>query len=454
MVPTSLNRQLLYRLTIPLIVLMVIDGLISYGLALHFSQRAFDALLYDSARSLATQVKFVAGRATLDLPRSALEIFEWDVMDRTFYAVNSDRHGLILGHRDFPRPPSRPAKNLEPFFFNAEFGGESIRAVVIRLPTQDDVILVDVGETLAKRRGLTNELLVSMLVPQLLLVIAAVLLLWLGIRGGLAPLDAVAADIEKRDANDLRPIADTGPTEVRPLTRALNEMLRALTAAHDSQRRFISNAAHQLRSPLAALQVQAERALRESEPAVHAQALEHVVSGVGRVAHLARQLLTLARAEPDGMPSERLEKLDLALIARELTADWVPRALAQGADLGYSGDESGAIIVGDAALLREMLANLLDNALRYGGQGVRITVDIRIAGQIVLFVEDDGSGIPPESRDAVFDRFVRLPGSHGDGCGLGLAIVREIAGLCHGKAVIREGSTGKGTCVEVSFPRG
>jgi two-component system sensor histidine kinase TctE len=454
MAPTSLHRQLLHRLTIPLIVLLVIDGLISYGLALHFSQRAYDAVLYDSARSLATQVKFVAGRATLDLPRSALEIFEWDVMDRTFYAVNSDRHGLILGHSDFPRPPSMPVRDLEPFFFDAEFGGESIRAAVIRLPTEDDVILVGVGETLAKRHTLTNEVLVSMLVPQLVLVIAAVLLLWLGIRGGLAPLDAVAADIEKRDPSDLRPIADTGPTEVRPLTRALNEMLRALTAAHASQRRFISNAAHQLRSPLAALQVQAERALRESEPAVHAQALEHVVIGVGRVAHLARQLLTLARAEPDGLPSERLEKVDLALIAREVTSDWVPRAIAQGADLGYSGDESGAFIEGDAALLRELLANLLDNALRYGGRGARITVDMRIAEEIVLFVEDDGPGIPAESRDSVFDRFVRLPGSHGDGCGLGLAIVREIASLCRGSVSIREGSAGKGTRVEVRFPRG
>ncbi|MFM9967719.1 MAG: sensor histidine kinase [Burkholderiales bacterium] len=453
MAPTSLHRQLLYRLTLPLIVLMVVGGLISYRLALHFSQRAYDAVLYDSARSLATQVKFVAGRATLDLPRAALEIFEWDVMDRTFFAVNSERHGLILGHPDFPRSPLAPTGDLQPLFFDAEFGGEAIRAVMIRLPTQDDVILVGVAETIAKRRELTNEVLFSMLVPQLVLLIAAVLVLWMGIRGGLAPLDAVAGDIEKRDPNDLRPIADTGPIEVRPLTRALNEMLRALTAAHASQRRFISNAAHQLRSPLAALQVQAERALRESEPAVHAQALTQVVSGVGRAAHLARQLLTLARAEPDGLPSDRLEKVDLALVAREVTSDWVPKAMAQGSDLGFSGDESGAWVAGDAALFREMLTNLIDNALRYSGPGARVTVGVRATQDIVLFVEDDGPGIPMESRHAVFDRFVRLPSSHTDGCGLGLAIVREIATLCSGKATIQDSSMGKGARVEVSFPR-
>ena len=454
MVPTSLHRQLIYRLTVPLIMLLVIDGLISYGLALHFSRRAYDAILYDSARSLATQVKFVAGRATLDLPRAALEIFEWDVMDRTFFAVNSERHGLILGHRDFPKAPALASGDLEPYFFNSDFQGEAIRAVVIRLPTPSDVILVEVGETLAKRRGLTTEVLVSMLMPQIVLVFAAVMLLWQGIRGGLAPLEAVAAEIERRDPGDLRPFPDAGPTEVRPLTTALNAKLRALTAAQASQRRFISNAAHQLRSPLAALQVQTERALRESEPEIHAKALEHVVTGVRRVAHLARQLLTLARAEPDVTASARLEPLDLAAVAREVTAEWVPQALAQGADLGFAGDESGAIIQADAALLREMIANLIDNALRYGDKGVRVTVEVHAAQEIGLFVEDDGPGIPLEARDSVFDRFVRLPGSHGDGCGLGLAIVLEIATLCRGRAAIRDAVSGKGTRVEVMFPRG
>ena len=453
MAPTSLHRQLLYRLTVPLILLLVVDGLISYGLALHFSRRAYDAVLYDSARSLATQVKFIAGRATLDLPLAALEILEWDVMDRTFFAVNSDRHGLILGHRDFPKAPALAPGDLEPYFFDADFQGESIRAVVIRLPTPSDVILVEVGETLAKRQTLTREMLVSMLAPQLVLVAVAVLLLWLGIRGGLAPLDAVAAEIERRDPSDLRPFPDSGPTEVRPLTSALNAMLRALTAAQASQRRFISNAAHQLRSPLAALQVQAERALRESEPAIHAQALASVVTGVRRVAHLARQLLTLARAEPEVLANERLEKIDLAVLAREVTAEWVPQALAQGSDLGFAGRESGAIIRGDAPLLREMLVNLIDNALRYGGDGVRVTVEVSAGQDIGLSVEDDGPGIPADAREAVFDRFVRLPNSHGDGCGLGLAIVREIASSCHGRAVISDALSGSGTRVEVTFPR-
>ena len=453
MAPTSLHRQLLRRLTLPLIALLFVDGLVSYGLALYFSERAYDAVLYDSARSLATQVKFVSGRAIVDLPQSALEIFEWDVMDRTFFAVSSERHGLILGNRNFPKPSMLPDRDLEGHFYDAAFEGEAIRAVAIRLPTPSDVILVEVGETLAKRGVLTTEMLAAMMVPQLVLVLLAVLLLRLGIHGGLAPLDAVAAEIKRRDPADLRPFPEIGPTEVRPLTSALNAKLLALTLAQASQRRFISNAAHQLRSPLAALQVQTERALRESEPAIHAKALEHVVTGVRRVAHLARQLLTLARAEPDVTASARLEALDLAVVAREVTAEWVPQALAQGADLGFAGDESGAIIQGDAALLREMIANLIDNALRYGDEGARVTVEVHAAEEIGLFVEDDGPGIPLEARESVFDRFVRLPGSHGDGCGLGLAIVLEIATLCRGRAAIRDAVSGKGTRVEVMFPR-
>jgi two-component system sensor histidine kinase TctE len=291
-----------------------------------------------------------------------------------------------------------------------------------------------------------------MLAPQLLLALAAVFTLRMGIRGGLAPLNAVAEHIEKRSPDDLRPLGEVGPSEVRPLTRALNELLRALAAAHTSQRRFIANAAHQLRSPLAALQLQAERALRDTDPATHAQVLEHVVAGARRVAHIARQLLTLARAEPEATAQQRFVELDVVRLAQEVTSEWVPRALAEGVDLGYEGDESGAPIRGDPQLLRELLSNLIDNALRYGSPGGRVTVRAQAQDRVVLSVEDDGPGIPPHWRASVFDRFIRLPGSHGEGCGLGLAIVKEIAALHGGTAEITDGENHKGVRIIASFP--
>jgi two-component system sensor histidine kinase TctE len=451
----SLHRQLMRRLSVPLLALLVLDAVGSYWLALHFSQRAYDAGLYDSARSLAQQVKIVAGRATVELPREALEIFEWDVLDRTYFAVNSGRSGLVLGHADFPAPPEPPERELEPHFYDASLGGEPIRAVAIRLPALDDRITVLVGETLAKRNSLTEEILVAMLLPQLILALVAMALLRVGIRGGLAPLEEVAEHIEQRSLRDLRPLAEAGPAEVRPLTRALNELLGALAAAQTSQRRFIANAAHQLRSPLAALQLQAERALRDSDPATHAQALEHVVTGAGRVAHIARQLLTLARAEPESSAEQRFSDVDLVMLAQDVTSNSVPEALARGVDLGYEGDEPGPGIRGDPALLRELVANLIDNALRYGRPKGRVTVSVSggMGGgsRPQLIVEDDGPGIPGEWRDAVFDRFIRLPGSHGEGCGLGLAIVKEIALLHGGSAAIGTGEGGGGARVTVTF---
>ncbi len=448
----SLHRQLMQRLTVPLILLLVLDGIVSYWMALHFSQRAYDAGLYDSARSLATQVKFISGRATVDLPREALEIFEWDVLDRTYFAVNSARYGLVMGHRGFPAPSQLPARDLEPYYYDSVFEGESIRAVAIRLPTPSDQITILVAETLAKRNSLTEEVLIAMLAPQLILALAALLALRVGIRGGLAPLDAVAEHIEKRSPRDLQPLVDVGPSEVRPLTRALNELLRALAAAQSSQRRFIADAAHQLRSPLAALQLQAERALRDADPATHAQALEQVVAGARRIAHMARQLLTLARAEPEASAEQRFTELDVLALAREVTADWVPQALERGVDLGYEGEESGGFIRGDPQLLRELLSNLIDNALRYGRPRGRVTVKAKASDGIVLSVEDDGPGIPAQYRGTVFDRFIRLPGSHGDGCGLGLAIVKEIASLHGGTASIADGEGGQGVRITVSLP--
>ncbi len=451
----SLRRKLMWRLTVPLIVLLSLESVVSYGLALKFSESAYDAGLYDSARSLAQQVKFISGKATLSLSSEALEIIQWDALDRTYFLVESARYGPVLGHAGLPQPPARPSRDLEPVFYDAFYEGQPIRAVAVALPVEADWISILVGETLAKRNVLTREIVLSIFIPGLLLTLVALWLLRRGIREGLAPLGTVAQQIESRKPSDLTPIRDVGPLEVRPLVRALNELLQQLSAAHASQRRFIANAAHQLRTPLAALQVQSERALAESNPEAHAQALQRVASGTMRVAHVCRQLLTLARAEPESDARDRFARFDLAAMVREVTSSWVPQALESDVDLGYSGPDEPVWVHGDAALLTEALSNLIDNALRYGNIGGRITagVEVPVADmqKTVMYVEDNGAGIPVEHSHSVFDRFVRLPGSHGEGCGLGLAIVREIATLHGGEAAISQGEGG-GTRVNVLLP--
>lgn len=455
----SLRRKLMWRLAAPLILMLTLESAVSYGLALHFSTRAYDAGLYDSARSLAQQVKLVSGRATLSLPSEALEIIQWDVLDRTYFSVESARQGPVLGHVGLPHPAVRPKDNLVPVFFDAYYLGEPVRAVAIQLPVAEDRITIMVAETLGKRNVMTREIVLSMLLPGLLLTLVALWLLRKGIRAGLSPLGTVAREIGNRNPADLTPIQDNGPLEVRPLIRALNELLHKLAAAHASQRRFIANAAHQLRTPLAALQMQSERALAESNPEAHAQALQSVAAGTLRVAHICRQLLTLARAEPESDARERFARLDLGALVRDITAARVPQALENDVDLGYAGPDEPVWVQGDAALLGEALANLIDNALRYGSAGGRITTGVELpagepgdAGQrTVMFVEDNGPGIAPEYRQNVFDRFVRLPGSPGEGCGLGMAIVREIAELHGGLASIADGEDG-GARVNVVLP--
>ena len=436
-----------------MLVLLVLDGIASYWLAVYFSERAYDSGLYDSARSLATQVKIVDGEVTVDLPREALEIFQWDISDRTYFAVTSRRRGLIIGYRAFPQPAVLPVRELDPTYYNTFIGGEPVRAVAVRLAVPDDQVNVLVGETMKKREGLTREILVAILAPQLLLALVTLLLLRQGVQSGLAPLGAVARHIERRNPQDLQAFPEMGPTEVLPLIRALNQLLLALAAAQSAQKRFIANAAHQLRSPLAALQLQAERALRDINPATHSQALQSVVVGAGRVAHIARQLLTLARAEPESSANDRFGDVDVVALAREVTSDWVPKALAEGADLGYEGEDSGPAIRGDAPLLREALSNLIDNALRYGKTKGRITVRASAKDAVEFSVEDDGPGIPKHWRDSIFDRFIRLPGSRGEGCGLGLAIVKEIALLHGGTVQIADGEGMQGVRISVRFPR-
>jgi two-component system sensor histidine kinase TctE len=240
---------------------------------------------------------------------------------------------------------------------------------------------------------------------------------------------------------------------VRALVGAMNDLLERLSAALSAQQRFITDAAHQLRTPLAGLRTQTELALRQDDPEEVRRTLRQIDTATARTTHLVNQLLSLARAEPDANRLSAPQALDLVQIARETTTEWVPRALARNIDLGFDSGAASAPIGGDAVLLKEMLNNLLDNAIRYSPPGRQVTVNVTTDGATALLsVEDNGPGIPPDERERVFERFHRLLGSGADGCGLGLAIVREIA-FGHGATVrLEPGANAQGTRVTVAFP--
>jgi two-component system sensor histidine kinase TctE len=313
--------------------------------------------------------------------------------------------------------------------------------------------VVRVAETKEQRTALAREIILSVVLPQLLLVVFAGVVVWHGVLRGLAPLQRLQRALAERSYVDRSPVSAEGvPGEVRPLVLSINELLARLDRALTLQSRFIADAAHQLKTPIAALRAQLDVALREPEPARLREAVEAAYPGLERLSRLASQLLSLARNEPEAAGAVRQEPLDLDALGLEVATRWVPEALKRGIDLGFESAGAPVAVRGDASRLRELLDNLLDNAVRYTREGGRITVRVRAAPQPMLDVSDDGPSIPPAERERVFERFHRLLGTSSDGSGLGLAIAREIAHL-HGADIgLSEDTDGVGNTFSVAFP--
>lgn len=452
--PQSLRAQLLLRLTLPLTLVVLLDAGVSYFVAMHYADLAYDRWLLDSAKSLAQQVKAQKDKLTFELPPIAVEVFRWDDVDKTFFKVESEEAGFMAGDHNLPSPKLETMTKEQPYFYDALMQGKKVRVVsVLTLPkSSHEEVLVSVAETLNKRRGMMNEILLAVVVPQLLLVLITGLHIWTGINRGLKPLRDLAKIIAARTARELDPIPDAGvPLEVRSLTHTINALLQRLAQAMATQQRFIENAAHQLRTPLAGLKLQAERALRAGDLDTMRPALHHINNAADRVAHLSSQLLVLAQSETLTQSGKDLQALDLVKLCRQCCMEWVPKALEQGMDLEFEAPERPLMLRGNETLLRELLNNLVDNALRYGNPQGRILINLEANPTPVLRVEDNGPGISAEQLDNVMERFYRIPGSKGDGCGLGLAIVKEIADLHHARVRIGLARSGSGTQVEVDF---
>ncbi|MGH8663053.1 MAG: sensor histidine kinase [Burkholderiales bacterium] len=442
---------------LPLSIALICSALVVYKLASDFVTEAYDRALYDSALDLSRRLRLRDGRLTVDLPPAAADMLEIDDIDRVYYAVRNDDGSLVGGAADLPRP--QPSENRRPDYYYASYLGQGMRLVALRVPYDPDnetmFAQVIVGETLVRRRLLADEIWVAVALSQLVLIAMICISVYLGVGHGLLPLGRLRAQIEARSHRDLTPLDEPRtPREVRPLVHAINELLQRLQGAIVSQQRFIADAAHQLRTPLAGLRTHAELALREQDLAGVRERVRALMQATDRSARLAHQLLALALAEPEASAAAPMSAVDLVAIARDVTAEWVPQALAHQLDLGLAAAAGDLRIRGNAVLLRELVVNLVDNAIRYTQPGGRITVGVQHdAATVTLSVEDDGPGIPPADRERVFERFQRLAENRTEGCGLGLAIVREI-GQAHAAEVrIGDGASGKGTRVSIRFAR-
>lgn len=453
--PVSLRRQLLLWLLAPLLGLFLAGASVTYLIAVKFANGAYDVGLYDSARSISQQVRTAGGLATLALPREALEILASDPYDRVWFKVAQADGRFVAGDRDVPIAPTDCATPGRVAYFDASIRRDAVRVACYAAPSDgaSAPYVVYAGETLVKRERLTQQILVATLVPQFVLICLAGLIVWFGIGRGLIPLARLSDALRRRDHRDLSRVTEEGaPREVIPLTHAINDLLGRLEAALSAQRRFVADAAHQLRTPLAGLLAHTERALASHDESMLRSSLEQLATSARRANRLANQLLSLARAEPDAAAGESDERIDLAALARDVCGEWVPTALASGADLGYEGDDGPVCVDGDRTLLGELIGNLVDNALRYGPAGCVVTVRVGAVPAPTLRVEDDGPGIPESERERVLQRFYRVPGSPLGGCGLGLAIVSEIAARHAAKLSIGSADAGRGTAVTVEFP--
>jgi two-component system, OmpR family, sensor histidine kinase TctE len=448
----SLRVSLLLRLGGALILLLALDAVASYFTALHFANLVYDRWLIDSTHSLAQAVRTTHGQVVFDLPAVGLEVFQFDEVDKTYYRIQSASRGLIAGEAALPLQELSPIGAIR--LANGTVHGQEVRLVWIRIAPADsqDVVTVTVAETLIKRATLTREILLVMVAPQVALLAIALLLAWLGVSRGLKPLTDLAREIEARDHHYLAPVSESGlPREARVLATRINELIARLGTVIGAQKRFVADAAHQLRTPLAAVLLHAERAERAADPQSERLALRALHGAVERAARLIQQLLTLARTEPEATAAVEFGRVDLTALARRVGEEWIARALEQELDFGLVVPQEPVWVRGDERLLSELLSNLIDNAFRYGRADGRVTLTVDAEGAPRLTVEDDGPGIPAAERQKIFERFYRLPSAGGDGCGLGLSIVHEIALLHDAQVEVSSGDAGRGARFSVRF---
>jgi two-component system sensor histidine kinase TctE len=453
--PKSLRAQLLRQILVPLLLILVVGSLMTFAIARHISNLVHDQWLLDSAMTIAQQLKAKNGDVALDLPKPAMEMFHWDRLDRIFLEITAESQGVILKNATFPSLPGEKPALGEHFYYDASIEGEDVRIVALALTTiglPTVAVQVQVAETLHKRQEITEMIILFLAPLQIAIQLLASSFTWSAITHNVRQLDDIAGRLVGYDLDKLLPISDaeSGPLEIKPLVAALNGLIHKLDESQSNQRRFIANAAHQMRTPLAALQVQTQRALRERDPFKHSEALEDALMAVTRLRHVVQQILTLARSEPNTQGILAMMPLDLAGMARREVERWTDQALEHEIDLGYDGPGGAVLINGEVSLLRELIGNLLDNAIRYTFHGGTVTLTISQSPPR-LSIEDDGPGIPEDEQQRVFERFYRLSSSTNEGCGLGLSIAKEIAARHGALLTLRTAAGGHGTIAEIIF---
>lgn len=454
----GLKRRLAIWLFGVLSALLVVDAWLSYSDALGAANQAYDRSLSASVKGIAERVYATESEVVVDIPYSALELFEAGSSDRLFYSVGVPGEAAITGYEGLPLPET--IEPNVPVFYDGIYKGQQLRLGAMLKPLYrkefPKPVLVVIGETINTRQEVVHHLFSREVARKALLVVVALAVALFATMIAVQPIDNLGQAIRERPDDDLTPIDAVGvPHEVKPLVDAINLHMERIGAMLEARRRFITDAAHQLRTPLAVLNTQAEYALRQHSESDMRPAIEALHHSLGSAIRLTNQLLSLSRAEPiNGLMAAR-QPVDIVAVARDMVVELLPLAERKGIDLGFEGGAAPLVVAGHPVLLRELVANLVDNALRYTPEGGIVTVAVDLAPEAAsmarIRVIDNGPGIPAQFREQVFLRFFRLDGGDYTGSGLGLSIVREIVHGHDGEISLAD-VPGGGLLVEVRLP--
>lgn len=454
----SLTVRLLGVIILPLCGLALFLGI---GGALVISksvETVNDRILAATSRGIADSLSIEEGEISLDLPPATFGMLEDVERDNVYYNVRYGNH-ILTGYSDLPDIAPRGMADLQVKFGDARFRGKDIRVIAEgrRLAGLSEPVVVEVAETMNARRITEGEMLRYLAILEATLIALTLLLLPIAVRWGMLPLDRLRADMDARVASDLHPLPENEvPSEIRPVVSAFNDLLGRFGGLLEDMRRFTADASHQMRTPLSILRTHIAL-LRSTAPGSREadQSLDDLDEASERLQHLVVQLLALARADNAARAELQLSEIDLNVLAEEVCVDHAPAAVAAGIDLRFKPLSEPAMISSDPLLAREMIANLLDNAIRYAGAGAEINLLVAEEGaELMLAIEDNGPGIAPEHRQAVFSRFTRLnPQTNQSGSGLGLPIAQSLANAIRARMVLAAPASGRGLRAEIHFPR-
>lgn len=453
--PPSLRRQLILRMLSMMLPLFLLLWAVAHFTGSYFINAAFDRSLIRRTYALADRVEVMNGRVRVDLPVAARELFAFDQEDLLSHSITDPQGRVVEGGVDMPTlPRDQPIKAGQLIIYDGVKEGENVRVAAFVLSLNGTSAkgnaLIKVGETLDHRTALARRATLAIVLPMLLMTLTAAAAIAYGVGRGLEPVRRLRDRLVERPALDLSPVPLAGtPAELRPFLDEINSLLYRLAEAVEAQSRFVADAAHQLRTPIAGIRTQAEAALATGQDQDGQNALRRVAQAALGMGNLVQKLLMLARVDA-AENTLHLSCLNGVELVREIARESAPQLLAANVEIGFESEGSEAWVMGDAQLLREMLINLIDNAQRYGGTQIMLMVQ-GLANTVIWRVIDNGPGIAESQREEVFAPFHRLSTSI-EGAGIGLTIVARIVRLHGAKISLESAEGGPGLSVKIEFP--